>query len=103
MVFATMRGEGGKERFSWSRKVHVRAGAVDGRVGGGKGHEVPTVLTVGSLRRPFIMEVAERTEADKKGGHLAVRKSDGQLLLRESAQVRSLPSADSLKVLLVAC
>ena len=34
---------------------------------------------------PFMMEVAERTEADKKGGHLAQRP-DGQLLLRESAQ-----------------
>ncbi len=34
----------------------------------------------------FMMECAERTEADKKGGHLAVRSSDGQLILRESAQ-----------------
>ncbi len=33
----------------------------------------------------FLMEVAERTEADKKGGHLARRKRDGQLILRESA------------------
>jgi UTP--glucose-1-phosphate uridylyltransferase/phosphoglucomutase len=32
----------------------------------------------------FMMEVAERTEADKKGGHLARRKEDGQLILRES-------------------
>lgn len=35
---------------------------------------------------PFLMEVTHRTEADKKGGHLALRKSDGQLLLREIAQ-----------------
>jgi UDP-N-acetylglucosamine pyrophosphorylase len=35
---------------------------------------------------PFIMEVCTRTEADKKGGHLAVRTADQQLLLRESAQ-----------------
>ena len=34
---------------------------------------------------PFMMEAADRTEADKKGGHLA-RRSDGQLILRESAQ-----------------
>lgn len=34
----------------------------------------------------FMVECAERTEADKKGGHLAVRSSDGQLILRESAQ-----------------
>ncbi len=34
---------------------------------------------------PFMMEAADRTEADRKGGHLARRK-DGQLILRESAQ-----------------
>lgn len=34
---------------------------------------------------PFMMECCERTENDKKGGHLAVRKSDNQLILRESA------------------
>jgi UTP--glucose-1-phosphate uridylyltransferase len=35
-------------------------------------------------RVPFVMEVAERTEADKKGGHLAARA--GRLFLREVAQ-----------------
>ena len=34
---------------------------------------------------PFMMEVADRTEADKKGGHLAQRL-DGRFILRESAQ-----------------
>jgi UTP--glucose-1-phosphate uridylyltransferase len=34
---------------------------------------------------PFLMEVAKRTESDKKGGHLAVKK-DGQFILREKAQ-----------------
>jgi UTP--glucose-1-phosphate uridylyltransferase len=34
---------------------------------------------------PFLMEVADRTAADRKGGHLA-RRPDGGLLLRESAQ-----------------
>jgi len=34
---------------------------------------------------PFMMEVADRTEADKKGGHLA-QLPGGQLILRESAQ-----------------
>ena len=33
---------------------------------------------------PFAMEVAKRTESDKKGGHLARR--DGRLILREVAQ-----------------
>lgn len=36
-------------------------------------------------RHAFMMEVTDRTEADKKGGHLARRK-DGQLVLRELAQ-----------------
>ena len=34
---------------------------------------------------PFLMEVAERTEADNKGGHLSIRP-DGQLILRELSQ-----------------
>jgi UTP--glucose-1-phosphate uridylyltransferase len=34
---------------------------------------------------PFLMEVAERTAADRKGGHLA-RRPDGQLILRELSQ-----------------
>lgn len=33
----------------------------------------------------FMMEVCKRTIGDKKGGHLAKRKSDGRLILRESA------------------
>lgn len=40
---------------------------------------------------PFVMEVTRRTEADKKGGHLATRKADGQPILREVAQC---PEAD---------
>lgn len=40
---------------------------------------------------PFMMEVTRRTAADRKGGHLAIRKSDGRLLLREVAQC---PDAD---------
>jgi UTP--glucose-1-phosphate uridylyltransferase len=34
---------------------------------------------------PFVMEVAGRTEADRKGGHIARRRGDG-LVLRETAQ-----------------
>ena len=37
-------------------------------------------------RLPFMLEVAERTEIDRKGGHLAKRKGDGRLILRELAQ-----------------
>jgi UTP--glucose-1-phosphate uridylyltransferase len=36
---------------------------------------------------PFVSEVVDRTEADRKGGHLAQRGDDGGLVLREVAQV----------------
>ena len=35
---------------------------------------------------PFLMEVVLGTEADRKAGHIARRRSDGQLVLRESVQ-----------------
>ncbi len=37
---------------------------------------------------PFAAEYCRRTVADRKGGHLARRILDGQLVLRESAQTR---------------
>jgi UTP--glucose-1-phosphate uridylyltransferase len=40
---------------------------------------------------PFLMETAERTKADAKGGHLARRKSTGRFLLRESSQAPVTP------------
>lgn len=46
----------------------------------------PAILGyLASSGMPFLMEVAPRSEADRKGGHLAQRP-DGQLILRESAQ-----------------
>src|SRR3954462_9599921 len=36
---------------------------------------------------PFLMETAERTAADPRGGHIARRRDDG-LVLREIAQTR---------------
>ncbi len=35
---------------------------------------------------PYAAELCRRTAADRKGGHLAVRVSDGQLILRDTAQ-----------------
>jgi UTP--glucose-1-phosphate uridylyltransferase len=37
---------------------------------------------------PFASEACRRTRSDRKGGHLAVRRSDRRLVLRESAQTR---------------
>ncbi len=36
---------------------------------------------------PFLAEVCQRTVNDRKGGHLARRRADGQIVLRESAMV----------------
>ena len=36
---------------------------------------------------PYVTEVCERTANDRKGGHLAVRKADGRMVLRDSAMV----------------
>ena len=35
---------------------------------------------------PYAAELCPRTAADRKGGHLAIRKADGQLILRDTAQ-----------------
>lgn len=43
---------------------------------------------------PFMMECLVRSENDKKGGHLAMRSNDGQLILRESAQCSSTDKGD---------
>jgi len=40
-----------------------------------------------STGAPYAAEVCRRTPADVKGGHLVVRRSDGRLVLRESAQI----------------
>jgi UTP--glucose-1-phosphate uridylyltransferase len=41
---------------------------------------------VAAERIPFLMEVVEGTEADRKGGHIARLRADGKLVLRETAQ-----------------
>jgi UTP--glucose-1-phosphate uridylyltransferase len=47
----------------------------------------PRVLAWAAAERaPFVMEVTDRTEADRKGGHIARRAGEDGLLLRETAQ-----------------
>jgi UTP--glucose-1-phosphate uridylyltransferase len=41
---------------------------------------------IATEQAPFVAEVADRTEADRKGGHVARRRADGRLVLREVAQ-----------------
>ena len=48
----------------------------------------PRILSwFASEELPFLSEVVDRTEADRKGGHLARRRDGGGLVLRETAQV----------------
>ncbi len=45
---------------------------------------IPAHMERGDI--PFLMEVVQGTEADRKGGHIARRTADKQLVLRETAQ-----------------
>lgn len=52
------------------------------------------VEKVMELDSPFVMEVSQRTENDKKGGHLAIDNHNRNYILRESAQVKTEDSDD---------
>jgi UTP--glucose-1-phosphate uridylyltransferase len=45
---------------------------------------IPAYADAGDV--PFVMEVVRGTPADRKGGHIARRRDDGRLVLRETAQ-----------------
>jgi UTP--glucose-1-phosphate uridylyltransferase len=62
-------------RYAFVSNADNLGAVLDRRILGWLAHE----------RIPFIMEVADRTEADRKGGHLARRRGGG-LVLREAAQ-----------------
>jgi UTP--glucose-1-phosphate uridylyltransferase len=47
--------------------------------------DIAAWMLAGSV--PYLAEVCERTANDRKGGHLARRKADGRLVLRDSAMV----------------
>ena len=50
---------------------------------------VPNATVAGWFAKsgaPYAAEVCRRTVNDKKGGHLAIRKADRQLILRDTAQ-----------------
>src|SRR5215211_6995708 len=47
----------------------------------------PRILAwIAAEELPYVCEVTDRTEADRKGGHIAVLKETGGLILRETAQ-----------------
>lgn len=47
---------------------------------------------------PFMIEVAQRTEADRKGGHIVVDSKTGNLLLREMTQVHPEDEASATSI-----
>lgn len=47
---------------------------------------------------PFMIEVALRTEADRKGGHIVIDKQSGRLLLREMSQVDPCDKASAMSI-----
>jgi UTP--glucose-1-phosphate uridylyltransferase len=60
----------------------------------------PRVLDWFAARElPFLLEVTDRTESDRKGGHLGRRRSDGRLVLREVAQTadEDLPAFEDIE------
>jgi UTP--glucose-1-phosphate uridylyltransferase len=52
----------------------------------GAGVDARIAAYLAAERLPFLMEVVQGTEADRKGGHVARRRADGRLVLRETAQ-----------------
>lgn len=47
---------------------------------------------------PFMIEVARRTEADRKGGHIVRDRETGRLMLREMTQVHEDDRADAMDI-----
>jgi UTP--glucose-1-phosphate uridylyltransferase len=82
-IYTALRGTGLLQRLKEAGYRHVfvsnsdNLGAVpDARVAG-------WFATSGA---PFAIEATRRTPSDKKGGHFAIRKLDGRIVLRETAQ-----------------
>ncbi|MBO0768656.1 MAG: UTP--glucose-1-phosphate uridylyltransferase [Solirubrobacterales bacterium] len=82
-VYAALRGSGMLEtlasqgfRYAMISNADNLGATVDPRIAA---HVVANEI-------PFLMEVVRGTAADRKGGHIARRKADGQLILRETAQ-----------------
>ncbi|HMP76596.1 MAG TPA: UTP--glucose-1-phosphate uridylyltransferase [Kiritimatiellia bacterium] len=81
-LYAALAGSGMLERLL---SGGIRYAFVSNADNLGAGLDADILGYLVSSGAPFLMEVTARTEADRKGGHLA-RLKDGGLLLRESAQ-----------------
>ena len=82
-IYTALRGTGLLQRLKDAGYRHVfvsnsdNLGAVpDARVAG----------WFAASGAPFAIEAVRRTPSDRKGGHFAIRRSDGRIVLRETAQ-----------------
>ena len=85
-LFAALAGSGWLQRLLDAGVKYLFVSNSDNL---GASLDLPLLNYFAQSNQPFLMEVCERTAADRKGGHLAQRA--GRLLLRESAQC---PAAD---------
>lgn len=80
-IYPSLLGSGLLERWLKDGRKYLFVSNADNL---GASLEVRVLSYFAASEKPFMMEVAERTASDSKGGHLARRGN--QLLLRESAQ-----------------
>eukprot|EP00238_Polyblepharides_amylifera_P010652 CAMPEP_0196579474 /NCGR_PEP_ID=MMETSP1081-20130531/22015_1 /TAXON_ID=36882 /ORGANISM="Pyramimonas amylifera, Strain CCMP720" /LENGTH=457 /DNA_ID=CAMNT_0041899081 /DNA_START=148 /DNA_END=1521 /DNA_ORIENTATION=+ len=81
-IYASLLGSGMMDRLLASGIKYLFVSNSDNL---GATLDLDLLLYVAKTGKSFVMEVAARTEADKKGGHLAFNR-EGKLVLRESAQ-----------------
>jgi UTP--glucose-1-phosphate uridylyltransferase len=82
-VYAALRGSGMLAELLADGFEHVMISNADNL---GATADARIARFVAERRIPFLMEVVEATEADRKGGHIARRRADARLVLRETAQ-----------------
>jgi UDP-N-acetylglucosamine pyrophosphorylase len=82
-LYPAMLGSGALDRILASGKKYMFVSNSDNL---GATMDLKLLTHFADSGAPFMMECAARTDADKKGGHLAVQKEGGGLTLRESAQ-----------------
>ena len=87
-----LRAPGAPERARLSRAVDVLEGSwIDDDI---TGYVKELAGWFAESGAPFAIEAVRRTPSDRKGGHFARRKSDGRIVLRETAQTPDADKAD---------
>jgi UTP--glucose-1-phosphate uridylyltransferase len=82
-VYSALRGSGMLDRLLEQGYRYAMISNAD-NLGATTEARIPAYMEQRQI--PFLMEVVQGTEADRKGGHIARRREDGQLVLRETAQ-----------------